>query len=166
MEAITFEVRKHRPITRLPSWLPNGERSWKRRDYLYKAVRTMEPEEENATGDVPSQLRSFPVLIKPAPVNAPFLHGADLLIAAVCTAFACGAFHNRFLRDRVCVIGCPKLDGVDYAEKLTQILLSNNIRSITVAQKDVPCCGGLSNTVKTAAASCGREIPTAGEILD
>lgn len=130
------------------------------------AVRTREPEEENATGDVPSQLRNFPVLIKPAPVNAPFFHGADLLIAAVCTAFACGAFHNRFLRDRVCVIGCPKLDGVDYAEKLTQILLSNNIRSITVAQKDVPCCGGLSNTVKTAAASCGREIPTAGEIPD
>ena len=107
----------------------------------------------------PGQLRNFPVQLKLAPTNAPWLSGADLLIAADCTAYACGDFHRRFLKGRVAVIGCPKLDGVDYTEKLTRILAENDIRSITVVRMTVPCCGGLVFWVKNALAACGKEIP-------
>ena len=108
---------------------------------------------------MPGQLRNFPVQLKLAPTNAPWLSGADLLIAADCTAYACGDFHRRFLKGRVAVIGCPKLDGVDYTEKLTQIFAANDIRSITVVRMTVPCCGGLVFWVKNALAACGKEIP-------
>ena len=113
-----------------------------------------------ATGaDAPSQLTNWPVQIKLAPVNAPYFDGADLLIAADCTAYAYGGFHGRFMAGKVTLIGCPKLDGVDYAEKLTQILQYNDIRSVTVARMSVPCCGGLSYAVQTAVAGCGKQIP-------
>ena len=108
-----------------------------------------------------SQLRNWPVQIKLAPVNAPYFNGADLLIAADCCAFACGDFHSRFMRDKVTLIGCPKLDGVNYAEKLAAILACNDIRSITVARMTVPCCGGLSNAVKIALQNSGKKIPCA-----
>ena len=109
--------------------------------------------------DVPSQLRNFPVQIKLAPVNAPWFDGADLLIAADCTAYAYGNFHKDFIQGKVTLIGCPKLDGVSYAEKLSQIFAQNDIRSITVARMTVPCCGGLPFAVRTALETCGKNIP-------
>ena len=106
-----------------------------------------------------SQLRNFPVQIKLAAPNAPCFAGADLLIAADCTAYAYANFHNDFIRNRVTLIGCPKLDAVDYSEKLTQILYFNDIRSVTVTRMTVPCCGGLTHAVKKAVEGCGKHIP-------
>ena len=112
-----------------------------------------------ASHRVESQLNNFPVQIKLAPVNAPYFDGADLLIAADCTAFSYGNFHNDFMKGRVTLVGCPKLDGVNYAEKLTQIFANNHIRSVTVARMTVPCCGGLPFAVKTAVEASGKKIP-------
>ncbi|MGI6220929.1 MAG: ATP-binding protein [Coriobacteriales bacterium] len=109
--------------------------------------------------EVPSQLSQWPVQIKLAPVSAPFFDGCDLLIAADCTAYAYGDFHNRFIKGRVTLIGCPKLDAIDYSEKLTQILAQNDIRSITLTRMIVPCCGGLEQAVRTAIANSGKDIP-------
>ena len=108
---------------------------------------------------VPSELINFPVQIKLLSPNAPYFDGADLLIAADCTAYSYGNFHHDFMKDKVTLIGCPKLDMVDYSEKLTQIFKYNNIRSITVTWMTVPCCGGLSHAVKTAVANSGKNIP-------
>ncbi len=108
---------------------------------------------------IPSQLRNFPVQIKLVPVNGPWFEGADLLIAADCTAFAYGNFHNRFMQGKVTLIGCPKLDAVNYAEKLGEILANNDIRSIMVVRMQVPCCGGLSHAVTTALQNSGKNIP-------
>lgn len=108
---------------------------------------------------MPSQLNNFPIQIKLAPVNAPYFDGADLLIAADCTAYAYGSFHNDFMKNRITLIGCPKLDGVNYAEKLAQIFACNNIRSITITRMTVPCCGGLPFAVKNALAMCSKDIP-------
>ena len=105
------------------------------------------------------QLRNFPVQIKLAPVNAPWFEDADLLIAADCTAFVYPDFHRDFIRGKVVLIGCPKLDTVNYAEKLGEILRNNSIRSITVTRMTVPCCGGLTMAVKNAIAASGKDIP-------
>ena len=110
-------------------------------------------------GNTPSRLSQWPVQIKLAPVNAPYFQGADLLIAADCTAYAYGAFHERFIKGRITLVGCPKLDSVDYSEKLTDILAHNDIRSITLTRMEVPCCGGLEWAVKQALERCGKEIP-------
>ncbi len=106
-----------------------------------------------------SRLAQWPVQIKLAPVNAPWLQGADLLIAADCTAFAFADMHERFMRGRVTLIGCPKLDAVDYADKLTAMLQNADIRSVTVVRMEVPCCGGIVNAVKTAMQRSGKIIP-------
>ena len=108
---------------------------------------------------VPSQLQNFPIQLKLAPINAPYFAGADLLIAADCTAYAYGNFHNRFMAGKVTLIGCPKLDGVNYAEKLSQIFTHNEIKSITVVRMTVPCCGGLPFAVENALAASGKDIP-------
>ncbi len=113
----------------------------------------------NAEAPVPSRLTNFPIQIKLVPTNAPYLDGAHLLIAADCTAYAYGNFHQDFMRDKVTLIGCPKLDGVDYSEKLTQLLKHNNIKSITLTRMTVPCCGGLSYAIKTAVENSGKNIP-------
>ena len=97
--------------------------------------------------------------IKLAPVTAPFFNGADLLIAADCTAYAYGDFHRNFIRGRITLIGCPKLDSVDYSEKLTEIIARNDLKSITVVRMEVPCCGGIEFAVKNALNSSGKEIP-------
>ncbi len=107
----------------------------------------------------PSQLRQWPVQIKLAPINAPYFNGAHLLIAADCTAYAYGDFHARFIRGKVTLIGCPKLDGVDYGEKLTQILEQNEIKSVTIVRMEVPCCGGLQSAASAALKASGRLIP-------
>lgn len=123
------------------------------------ACQTINHEQYESVQYVPSELTNFPVQIKLAPPNAPYFDGADLLIAADCTAYAYGNLHNEFIKNRVTLIGCPKLDAVDYAEKLTQIFRYNNIRSVTVTRMTVPCCGGLSYAVKKAVESCGKHIP-------
>ena len=106
-----------------------------------------------------SQLTNWPVQIKLAPINAPIFDGANLLIAADCTAYAYGNFHHDFMRNRIALIGCPKLDQIDYAEKLTQTLTHNNIMSITVVRMSVPCCGGIDFAVKRAVKASGKLIP-------
>ena len=108
---------------------------------------------------VESQLMQWPCQIKLVPVYAPYFDRADLLIAADCTAYAYGSFHTDFMRDRITLIGCPKLDEGDYAEKLTHILSKNNIKSVTVVRMEVPCCGGLENAVKRALQASGKFIP-------
>lgn len=119
-----------------------------------------------------SQLAQWPVQIKLAAPNAAFFKNCDLLIAADCAAYAYADFHNTFIKNRVTLIGCPKLDEGDYADKLAQILANHEIRSITVARMEVPCCGGLDHAVKRAIAATGKIIPlavvtisTEGEIL-
>ena len=106
-----------------------------------------------------SQLRQWPVQIKLAPVNAPYFDGAHLLIAADCTAYAYGNFHQDFIRNRVTLIGCPKLDAVDYSEKLTAIIAQNDIKSVTIVRMEVPCCGGIEHAAKRALQQSGRFIP-------
>ena len=106
-----------------------------------------------------SRLSQWPVQIKLAPVNAPYFHQASLLIAADCTAYAYGNFHNDFIDGRITLIGCPKLDAVDYTEKLTDILLQNEIKDVTVVRMQVPCCGGIENAVKNALQKSGKMIP-------
>ena len=138
--------------------------------------RTQEPAVEHepcACSPAPSQLSQWPVQIKLVPVNAPYFDGARLLVAADCTAFARGDFHERFIKNHVVLIGCPKLDMTDYAEKLTEILRSNDIKNVTVARMEVPCCGGIERAVKTAMLNSGKLIPwqvvtiaTDGTILD
>ena len=106
-----------------------------------------------------SHLRQWPVQIKLVPVEAPFFQGAKLLIAADCTAYARADFHQRFIRGRITLIGCPKLDEGDYAEKLTEIIRRNDIREVTVVRMDVPCCGGIQRAVETALRNSGKFIP-------
>lgn len=114
----------------------------------------------SATSSVPvSQLRQWPVQIKLVPVNAPYFEGANLLIAADCCAFAYGNFHQEFIRNRITLVGCPKLDDVDYTEKLTAILTHNNIKSLTITRMEVPCCGGIEHAAKRALQASGKFIP-------
>ena len=126
-----------------------------------------------AAVSAPSRLSQWPVQIKLVPVNAPYFDGARLLIAADCTAYAYAAFHERFIKGRITLVGCPKLDGVDYAEKLTEILRLNDVKSVTVVRMEVPCCGGLEHAARTALQTSGKLIPwqvvtvsTDGRILD
>ena len=123
------------------------------------ACRSMEAKEAEAAGEVPGCLTNFPVQIQLAPVVSPWYDGADLLIAADCTAYAYGNFHQKFIRGRLTLIGCPKLDTMKYAEKLTEIFRANDVRSITVTRMTVPCCGGLAYAVRMAADMCGKDIP-------
>ena len=132
-----------------------------------------EQERHAAPSAVASQLRQWPVQIKLAPVHAPYFQGAKLLVAADCSAYAYGNFHNEFMGGKVTLIGCPKLDGVDYSEKLTEILRENDIKSVTVVRMEVPCCGGLEHAVITALKHSGKMIPwqvvtlsTDGHILE
>ena len=121
---------------------------------------------------VHSQLSQWPVQIKLVPVTAPWFDGAKLLVAADCTAYAYGNFHQDFIRDHVVLVGCTKLDDVDYSEKLARIFMRNDIKSITVARMEVPCCAGMERAVKMALKESGKKIPvktvvisTEGEIL-
>lgn len=109
--------------------------------------------------DAPSRLRQWPVQIKLAPVNAPYFAGAKLLIAADCTAYAYAAFHERFIRGHITLVGCPKLDDIDYSEKLTEIIRSNDIKEVTIVRMEVPCCGGLENAAKRALQASGKFLP-------
>ena len=107
----------------------------------------------------PSRLQQWPVQIKLVPIRAPWLDGANLLIAADCTAFAYGNFHEDFIRGHIVLVGCPKLDSVDYSVKLTEILKNNDIRSLTVVRMEVPCCGGMEFAAKKALSESGKRLP-------
>ena len=123
-------------------------------------VMTPPPMQEVPAGMAPqSQLRTWPVQIKLVPPRAPWLDGANLLVAADCTAYAYANFHQEFIRNRVCLVGCPKLDMVDYTDKLETILTENDIRSLTIVRMEVPCCGGLEYAAKQALKNSGRFIP-------
>ena len=120
---------------------------------------------DTPSAKTPSQLMQWPVQIKLVPVNAPYFDGADLLVAADCTVYACGSFHSDFMTGKITVIGCPKLDATDYSEKLGEIVKRNNIRSITVARMEVPCCGGIEHAVRKAVTDSGKNIPVAVRII-
>lgn len=111
------------------------------------------------TPEIPSQLMQWPCQIKLAPVNAPYFDNCSLLIAADCSAFAYANMHNRFIKGNIALIGCPKLDSIDYSEKLSQIIALNNIKSVTIVRMEVPCCGGLNTAVKKAISFSGKNIP-------
>jgi len=114
---------------------------------------------DNATFVPQSQLTTWPVQIKLLPPSAPFYDGAHILIAADCTAYSYANFHQEFIRGKVCLIGCPKLDQVDYTEKLTQIIANNNIKSVTIVRMEVPCCGGLQYAAEDAIKASGKFLP-------
>ena len=137
-----------------------------------KAIRRDAPAAGTSSA-VPSQLQQWPCQLKLVPVNAPYFENANLLIAADCTAYAYGNFHQDFIRNHITLIGCPKLDEGDYTEKLTRIIQNNNIKSVKIVRMEVPCCGGLENAVKRALMQSGKFIPwqvvtitTDGQILE
>ena len=123
------------------------------------SCQTLQAEDRIPAGHAPSFLGNFPVQIQLAPVNSPWYQDADILVAADCTAYAYGNFHQDFIRGRVTLIGCPKLDQVQYAAKLAAIFTSNDVRSVTLTRMTVPCCGGLAYAVKTAIEMSGKDIP-------
>lgn len=173
--AITFEEREALPYDEVAvkkaqsakSPLPCGCPGTNSKAIKREVVSAVE------TKPVSSLLNQWPVQIKLVPVNAPYFDSAHLLVAADCTAFAYGNFHNDFIKNKITLIGCPKLDMVEYADKLTQIISTNDIKSVTVVRMEVPCCGGIENAVKQALMNSGKFIPwsvvtisTDGRILE
>ena len=138
-----------------------------------RAIKRVESGELRAADYSESRLMQWPVQIQLAPLNALYFDGAKLLIAADCSAYAYAAFHERFIKGHITLIGCPKLDNTDYSEKLTEIIKNNDIKSVTVVRMEVPCCGGIEHAAKTALQNSGKFIPwqvvtisTDGKILD
>lgn len=127
--------------------------------YDEEAVKQAQKLKIQTTSACVSQLKNWPIQIKLAPITSANFDNADLLIAADCTAYAYSNFHHDFMHDRVTLIGCPKLDAVNYSEKLTEIIRRNTIKSVTVTRMQVPCCGGLENAVKQAIQASGKSIP-------
>ncbi len=138
-----------------------------------RAIKRVESGEPRAADYSESRLMQWPVQIKLAPLNALYFDGAKLLIAADCSAYAYAAFHEKFIKGHITLIGCPKLDNTDYSEKLTEIIKNNDIKSVTVVRMEVPCCGGIEHAAKTALQNSGKFIPwqvvtisTDGKIID
>ena len=166
--AITFVEReataydeaavKQNQMTKQGEELPCGCAGTQSRE-INRQGKEVKNAETCMTTEAASQLRQWPVQIKLAPINAPYFENANLLIAADCTAYAYGDFHNRFIKNRITLIGCPKLDDGNYADKLTEIVKNNNIKSVTVVRMEVPCCGGIEIAVKTALQNSGKFIP-------
>ncbi len=127
--------------------------------YNETAVLEAKKLSENCEINAVSRLSQWPVQIKLVPVNAPYFSNANLLVSADCTAYAYGNFHERFIKNHITLIGCPKLDNEDYSEKLTQIIAFNTIKSITVVRMEVPCCSGLQKAVEKAVKNSGKQIP-------
>ena len=129
-------------------------------------ARSVQPEQTDASAvSVRSRLQNWPVQIKLAAPNAPYFQGAKLLIAADCTAYAYANMHSEFMKGRISLIGCPKLDAVDYTDKLTEIIRGNDIQSVTIVRMEVPCCGGLTAMVEKAVAASGKNIPLRIQVL-
>ena len=174
VNAISFVVREADPYDEaavLANKAKNEESSCSCPGSIAHSIsRNIEMVEER---EVSSMLSNWPVQIKLAPLCAPYYQGANVLIAADCTAYAYASFHQRFMRNKVTLIGCPKLDSVDYSQKLTAILSQNEIRSLTVVRMEVPCCGGIENAAVSALKASGKFIPwqvvtisTDGKILE
>ena len=149
-EAAVLAAKKKKQEAAQPCGCP-GTRS--------AAIRRPQAAQTPHAAGAQSQLTQWPVQIKLVPVKAPYFDGAHLLIAADCTAYAYGSFHQDFIRGRVTLIGCPKLDAQDYAQKLAAILSGNDIRSVTVARMEVPCCGGIEQAARRAIQACGKDLP-------
>lgn len=149
-EAAVLAAKQEKAAAKLPCGCP-GTHS--------KSIKRETPAPAAEAAVVTSQLSQWPCQIKLVPANAPYFDGANLLIAADCTAFAYGNFHSDFIRCHITLIGCPKLDEGDYAEKLTQIIANNNIKSVKIVRMEVPCCGGIENAVKRALQASGKFIP-------
>lgn len=158
VDAITFEMREAPAYNEEAVLASKAKKSFVCPGSRVKAINKKEVSCEPIIKCV-SELTSWPVQIKLVPVNAPYFNGAKLLVAADCTAFAYASIHQDFIKDHVTLIGCPKLDNIDYAEKLTQIIKNNNIVNISVLRMEVPCCGGLENAVKRALKESGKVIP-------
>lgn len=163
-EAAVKNAQAQKKAAKLPCGCP-GTQS--------KAMKRTACEAPAVHQSVPSQLQQWPVQIKLVSANAPYFDGANLLIAADCTAYAYADFHQDFIRNRITLIGCPKLDEGDYAQKLTAIIANNDIKSVTIVRMEVPCCGGIENAAKRALQASGKFIPwqvvtisTDGRILD
>lgn len=163
-EAAVLAAKREKESVKLPCGCPGTQSKVIKREQQECAVSNV---------SMNTQLSQWPVQIKLVPIRAPYFEGANLLIAADCTAYAYGNFHNEFIRNRITLIGCPKLDEGDYAEKLTEIIRGNNIKSVTVVRMEVPCCGGIENAVKRALQASGKFIPwnvviisTDGKILN
>lgn len=159
--AISF-IEKEAPAYDLAA----AELAMRRKKEQTEASKTQQTEipEENTAKKPMNQpaescLSQWPVQIKLAPAHAPYFDQADLLIAADCSAFAYGSFHQDFIRGHITLIGCPKLDSIDYSDKLTEILGNNQIRSVTVVRMEVPCCGGIQFAAEHALKNCGKSIP-------
>lgn len=167
--AITFEVREAAAYDEAAVLASKAQKTNRQGEALpcgcpgTQSKRIVHNESEygdhGSSAERQSRLSQWPVQIKLVPVNAPYFNGAKLLIAADCTAYAYASFHERFIRNHIALIGCPKLDGVNYAEKLTEIIRTNDIRSVTIVRMEVPCCGGLANAAKTALQNSGKFIP-------
>lgn len=142
---------------------PTGAITFEEREapaYDEEAVnRAKREKDESASTDMEPRLMNWPVQIKLAPIQAPYFEDAKLLIAADCAAYAYANFHAEFIREKVTIIGCPKLDSVDYSEKLTEIIRCNDIRSITIVRMEVPCCGGIEMAAKKALQASGKFLP-------
>ncbi len=151
--AISFEAREAEPYMEAP--LPCGCPGTEARSIA--KVQPCSCQSEAASAE--SQLMQWPVQIRLIPPSAPYFQGSDLLIAADCTAYAYGSFHSSFMKGRITLVGCPKLDNTDYFEKLGAILSLNDIRSVTLARMEVPCCGGLEAAAKKAISISGKNIP-------
>lgn len=147
-EAAVFTAKAHKEQT-MPCGCPgSAAKSIKHTETAFAPAATQE-----------SELLQWPVQIKLVPVKAPWFDGAKLLVAADCTAYAYANFHQDFIKGHITLVGCPKLDAVDYAIKMTEIIRNNDIRSVTVVRMEVPCCGGIENAVKTALQDSGKFIP-------
>ena len=158
--AITFVEREAAAYDEAAVLAAKGKNSCSSGGCPGSMAKTLERKTEaQAFARQESQLRQWPVQIKLAPMQAPWFDGADLLVAADCTAYAYADFHRDFIKDHVTLIGCPKLDAIDYSMKLFRILDYNRVRSVTVVRMEVPCCGGIEHAVKKAIADSGKELP-------
>ena len=174
-EAAAFDekaVEKHKAKANEPASLGCGCPGTNSKTIQRKTIVDAQPA-QNANVAMQSQLNQWPVQISLVPVNAPYFDNAHLLIAADCTAYAYGNFHNEFIKNRIAIIGCPKLDVEDYTDKLTAIIKENNIKSVTIVRMEVPCCAGIANASVNALQSSGKMIPwslvtisTDGQIIE
>lgn len=163
-EAAVLRAKMKKETAKLPCGCPGTQSKAMKRERVTSAEKSV---------SVESQLMQWPCQIKLVPINAPYFDGANLLIAADCTAYAYGNFHHEFIRNHITLIGCPKLDEGDYAEKLTKIIANHQIKSVKIVRMEVPCCAGIENAVKKALQAAGKLIPwqvvtisTDGRIID
>lgn len=157
--AISFEEREALPYDEaaVKSNMAKGQKGCP--GSMAQTLKAMPQADSASAISGESELRQWPVQIQLAAANAAFFNGADLLIAADCAAYASGDFHSKFMKNRVTLIGCPKLDSVDYSQKLTDIIVNNDIRSITVVRMEVPCCSGIEQAASKALKNSGKLLP-------